>query len=94
MGKLPLSSLGLDLGSSHGLTIALEHPIFSSVTNAQTSFGLVPFMPDKSAGGFAGVHHFALTPMIGCPQASQSSDLSSGSSLWQPLGLLTGCPAD
>jgi hypothetical protein len=53
MGKLPLSSLGLDLGSSHGLTTVLEHPIFLSVMNAPTPSGSVPFMPDKSVGGFA-----------------------------------------
>jgi hypothetical protein len=67
MGKLPLSSLGSDLGFGHGLTTALEHPIFSSLTNAPVSSGSVPFMPDKSAGGFARIWQFASTPMIGCP---------------------------
>ena len=77
MGKLPLPSLGPDLGSGHGLTTALEHPIFS-VMNAPMSSRSIPFMPDKSAG----IWQFASTPMIGCPQVFHSLDLSLDSFLF------------
>ena len=55
LGKFPLSLLGLDLGSGHSLAPASFNaqvlPILPSTAFASLPSKLVPFLPEKDAGG-------------------------------------------